>query len=41
MEFTEDMLMSPFSQFVGEEAPEFKATAVMADNTFKNDSIYI
>ena len=37
MEFTEDMLMSPFSQFVGEEAPEFKATAVMADNTFKND----
>jgi peroxiredoxin (alkyl hydroperoxide reductase subunit C) len=31
------MLMSPFSQFVGEEAPEFKATAVMADNTFKND----
>ncbi|MBT3316790.1 peroxiredoxin [bacterium] len=29
--------MSPFSQFVGEEAPEFKATAVMADNTFKND----
>jgi len=37
MEFTEDMLMSPFSQFVGEEAPEFKATAVMADNTFKDD----
>ena len=37
MKFTEDMLMSPFSQFVGEEAPEFKATAVMADNTFKND----
>ncbi len=37
MEFTDDMLMSPFSQFVGEEAPEFKATAVMADNTFKDD----
>ena len=37
MEFTEDMLMSPFSQFVGEKAPEFKATAVMGDNTFKDD----
>jgi peroxiredoxin 2/4 len=37
MEFTDEMLMSPFSLFVGEDAPEFKATAVMPDNSFKND----